>query len=247
MIRKVQWVYNSKVTAKKGIQTNQWEKLTELRKSDKAIQCIKLQIWDHSNKVLVSKDFNRSTVLSMSSNVWALCSFQVNHIRHARTIFQTFEDWISNQFHHAERRDTIVFGITHWVPNKEKTSLDKVWTNLQWSNKWSMVSSSHWHRQHQLTRGKFFLTRLSIVRIPPIVHIYVKVCRSTPSVHMSPNQYIELDWVVRSLSYGLTLFDLKVILCVWYCSSLTWTNVLCFLSFNCWHVYIKLIARSMGC
>ena len=172
-IYKVQWVYNSELTAKKQIQTNQWEKLTKLRKLDKAVQCVKLQIQDHSNKVLVSKDFNRSTVLSMSSNVQALCSFQVNHIRHAGTIFQTFEDWIPNQFHHAERRETTVFGITHWIPNKEKTSLDKVWTNLQWSNKWSMVFSSHWHRQHQLTLGKFFLTRLSILRIPPIVHIYV--------------------------------------------------------------------------
>ena len=158
MIRKVQWVYYSKLTAKKQIQTNQWEKLTELRKSDKAVQCVKLQIQDHSNKVLVSKDFNRSTVLSMSSNVQALCSFQVNHIRHAGTIFHTFEDWIPNQFHHAERRET---------------TLDRVWTNLQWRNKWSTVSSSHWHRQHQLIRGKFFLTRLSIVRIPPIVHIYI--------------------------------------------------------------------------
>ena len=98
-IYKVQWVYNSELTAKKQIQTNQWEKLTKLRKLDKAVQCVKLQIQDHSNKVLVSKDFNRSTVLSMSSNVRALCSFQVNHIRHAKTIFQTFEDWIPNQFH----------------------------------------------------------------------------------------------------------------------------------------------------
>ena len=105
MIRKVQGVYDSKLTAKKGTQTNQWEKLTELRKSDKAVQCVNFQIWNHSNKVLVSKDFNRLTVLSMSSNVWALCSSQVNHIRHTRTIFQTFEDWIPNQFHHAERRD----------------------------------------------------------------------------------------------------------------------------------------------
>ena len=68
-IYKVQWVYNSELTAKKQIQTNQWEKLTKLRKLDKAVQCVKLQIQDHSNKVLVSKDFNRSTVLSMSSNV----------------------------------------------------------------------------------------------------------------------------------------------------------------------------------
>ena len=44
----------------------------------------------------------------------------------------------------------------------------------------------------------------------------------------------------------MTLFDMKVILFVSYCYSLTWTNVLWFHSFNCWHVYIELIAWSMG-
>ena len=102
MIRKVQWVYDSKLTAKKGIQTNQREKLTKLIKSSKDIQCLKCQIRDHSNKVLVSKEFNRSRVLSVSSNVRALRSFQVNHIRHAGTIFQTLEEWMPNQFHHVE-------------------------------------------------------------------------------------------------------------------------------------------------
>ena len=51
------------------------------------------QIRDHSNKVLASKDFNRSIIsLSMSSNVRVLRSFWINHIRHAGTIFQTFEE-----------------------------------------------------------------------------------------------------------------------------------------------------------
>ena len=67
----------------KRIQTNQREELTEIRKSNMEIQCVKPQIRDHPNKVLASKGFNRSTGLSMSSNVQALCSFQINHIRHA--------------------------------------------------------------------------------------------------------------------------------------------------------------------
>ena len=37
-----------------------------------------------------------------------------------------------------------------------------------------MVSSSHQHRQHQLTKGKFFLTRLSIMRIPPLAAVHKK-------------------------------------------------------------------------
>ena len=113
MIRKVQWVYDSKLNAKKRIQTNRREKQTELMKSSKEVQCVKPQIQDHSNKVLVSKDFNRSTVLSVSSNVQALRSFQVNHIRHASTIFQTLEEWMPNQFHHVESRETTVLSITH--------------------------------------------------------------------------------------------------------------------------------------
>ena len=76
----------------KRIQENQTEELTEIRKSDMEIQWVKPQIRDHSNKVLANKDFNKSMDLSMSSNVWALPSFQNNHIRLAGTIFQTFEE-----------------------------------------------------------------------------------------------------------------------------------------------------------
>ena len=76
----------------KRIQENQTEELTEIRKSDMEIQWVKPQIQDHSNKVLANKDFNESMDLSMSSNVWALPSFQNNHVRLAGTIFQTFEE-----------------------------------------------------------------------------------------------------------------------------------------------------------
>ena len=69
MIKKVQGVYSSKLTAKKRIQTDQREKLTELMKSSKEVQCVKPQIWDHSNKVLGSKDFNRSTVFHATEHI----------------------------------------------------------------------------------------------------------------------------------------------------------------------------------
>ena len=58
----------------KQIQTNQRE-LTEIRKSDMEIQCVKHQIRDHSNNISASKEFNRSPGLSMSSNVQELRSF----------------------------------------------------------------------------------------------------------------------------------------------------------------------------
>ena len=174
MIIEVQWIYDSKLTALKKIQTNQKERQTELRNSNKEWQCINPQIRDHSNKVLSSKDFTQSTSLLDSSKVQASRFFQINHIRHAGTIFHTFEVWLPNQFHHVERRETTFFGITHWTPNKRRTSLHKVWAYLQWINKWSTVSSSHRQRQHHLTRGKFFLTRLSIVRIPPLAAVHKK-------------------------------------------------------------------------
>ena len=71
--------------------SNQKENLTEIMKSDEEIQCVRLQMQDHSNKVLASKVFNRSIGLSMSSKVRPLCSFHTNYIRHTGTIFQTFE------------------------------------------------------------------------------------------------------------------------------------------------------------
>ena len=147
MIIKVQWIYDSKLTALKRIQTNQKERLTELMNSKKEWQCINSQIRDHSNKVLSSKDFTKSTSLSISS--------KFEHIRHARTIFHTFEVWLPNQFHHAKRRETMFFGITHWTPNKWRTSLHKVWAYLQWINKWSTVSSSHWQSVRDRASGPF--------------------------------------------------------------------------------------------
>ena len=76
----------------KQIQTNHKERLIEIRKSDKELQCVRPQIRDHLNKVLASKFFNISIGLSMSSKVRALRSFHTNHIRHAGIIFQTFEE-----------------------------------------------------------------------------------------------------------------------------------------------------------
>ena len=122
MIIKVQWIYNSKLTAQKRIQTNQKERLTELRNLNKEWQCVNPQIQDHSIKVLSSKDFTQSTSLSVSSKIWALRSFQINHIRHDGTIFHTFEVWLPNQFHHAERIETTFFGSTHWTLIQENYS-----------------------------------------------------------------------------------------------------------------------------
>ena len=46
--------------------------------------------------------------------------------------------------------------------------------NLQWSKRWSTVSPSQQHKQHQLTQGRFIFTRLSIVRILSQVAVHKK-------------------------------------------------------------------------
>ena len=97
----------------KRIQTNQREELTKIKKSDMEIQFLKPQIQDHSNKVLASKDFKRSTGLSISSNAHELRCHKNNHIIQAETTFQTFEENFPNQFLHAKRREAFVFSITH--------------------------------------------------------------------------------------------------------------------------------------
>ena len=54
LIAKVQCVYDCKFTTKKIIpkkkKENQIETLTEIRKKDKKIQCVRPQIWDNSKK-----------------------------------------------------------------------------------------------------------------------------------------------------------------------------------------------------
>ena len=77
------------------------------------IHCLNPQVRDHPNKVLASIDLKRSTSLSISSKIWVLRFHQINHIRQAGTIFQTFEELFPKTFLHAKKRETIVYGITH--------------------------------------------------------------------------------------------------------------------------------------
>ena len=131
-------------------------------------QSVKSQIWDHSNKVSTSKDFKRSAGPSMPLESMRI-AFLPNkpHKTNPGTIFHTFEEKFSNQFLHAKSKEATILSITHCTPTTRKTSLHSVWANLQWSRRWSTISSSQWHKQYQFTSK--FLTRLSIVRISPLV------------------------------------------------------------------------------
>ena len=107
----------------KQLHANQKEILVECWKSRMDVHCIRPQIWDHSNKVPISKDFKWSRGLTISSNVQVLCSCQIKHVRQVSAKFQIFEECFPNQFLHANRKDATVSSITPWIPNIRKTSL----------------------------------------------------------------------------------------------------------------------------
>ena len=112
---------------------------------------VKPQIRDPSNKVPTSKDFTRSIGLSISSKIRILCSYQINHMRHADTIFQIFENCFPNQFLEANSREAKVLGITHWIPNNKKTSLHKACTQSYSGAKDGPQFPHHIYTSNQLT------------------------------------------------------------------------------------------------
>ena len=95
------------------MQKNQEEKLTDCRKSEMEIYCVKPHIRAHSSKVSTSIDFKRFSGLSVFSQVQVLCSRQTNHIRQDATIFQILERSFPKPFLHAKKREATVFGITN--------------------------------------------------------------------------------------------------------------------------------------
>ena len=68
----------------KKIQSNHKERLTEIRKSDKELQCVNPQIRDHSNKVLASKVFKLNEELYGFLGSREMNSSIVFHIGHER-------------------------------------------------------------------------------------------------------------------------------------------------------------------
>ena len=69
---------------------------------------------------------------------------------------------------------TTRLGITQCIPNRDKTVSHISLTTVQWRNKWSMVSPSILHIQHQLTRIMFRLLKFSVVKIFPKPTVHIK-------------------------------------------------------------------------
>ena len=127
---------------KKQIQYNHELKVIETKNSDKEIQSVHPQIRAQWKRVLKMSDFLWSNVLSLSSKVRVLRSYQTNHIKHAGPIFQMIERCFPNQFLHIKKKELTDLGITHWIPNTTKASHHKAWENLQWRRMWSTDSPS---------------------------------------------------------------------------------------------------------
>ena len=150
------------------------------RKLEMEIHCVKPQILDHWNKVPISR-LQNICKSQVSSIVRVFHSCQTNHIRQAGTIFQILEKCFPSQFLHPKRREATIFDISHWIPNIKKTSHHKAEAYLQLSKRWSIVSSSQWHKQHQLARDRPLRIRLPMVRILPqaVVHKIKKKKKDT--------------------------------------------------------------------
>ena len=130
---------------KKQIQYNQELKKIETKNSDKEIQFVHPQIRVHWNRAPKMRDFRWSNVLSLSSKMRALRSCQTNHIKHAKTIFQTVERCFPNQFLHIKKKELTDLGITHWIPNTAKASHHKAWGKLTMKKKvihWFPIAAS---------------------------------------------------------------------------------------------------------
>ena len=119
------------------------------------VQCIKPQTRDQSNKIRISKDYKWSIELTTSSKVGLLHSHQTNHIKHASTKFQTFEECFLNQFCHLSRKDA-TFSYTpieSQISRKlHSTKHEKTRGEAKDAPQFPHSIDSR-HMQHQLTRG----------------------------------------------------------------------------------------------
>ena len=70
----------------------------ETKKSDTIVQFVHPQTQAQRNRVRKRRHFRCSNVLALSSKMRALRSYQTNHIKQARTIFQMVGRCFPNQF-----------------------------------------------------------------------------------------------------------------------------------------------------
>jgi hypothetical protein len=134
-------------------------------------------------------DFSWSTLYSRSSKRRWFVFLQMLHINKIGMTFHmasleclhpcVFQHWSSS---------TILLGMTHEVSNKMRIKCHILLVNSQWMKKWFTISSLFVQIQHQLTRVRPCLLKLSIVRILLKATIQVKKTIQGESFHL-PNAH----------------------------------------------------------
>ncbi len=116
-----------------------------------------------SNNVLNKRSFMSKMLLSQPSKVLAFLSRHKYHITQRGIALQiTRFRCCPNLPCQQANKSTTLLGITHWIPNKLNTISHKSQAMAQWRNKWSTISSSTLHIQHQPT--KIIFRRLKLIK-----------------------------------------------------------------------------------
>ena len=121
--------------------TNQETKVQLSRKIGKEEQ----EKWEkttlHSKRVCKKKDLTSSKERSQTSKLIAFLSCQMHQIKQWGTNLQTSMWWCRANFPcQASNNSRTLWGITHWIPNKQKTKNHNSQATRQWSRRWSTDS-----------------------------------------------------------------------------------------------------------
>ena len=147
--------------------TNKETKVQQSRKIQKEEQ----EKWEkttlHSKRVCKKKYLISSKERYQPSKLLAFFSCQMHQIKQWDTNFQT-SMWRchANFPYQVSNNSRTVWGITHWIPNKQKTKDHNSQAMEQWSRRWStdspqllhIASVKHYHTS---------FTKVAIVKILP--------------------------------------------------------------------------------
>ena len=147
--------------------TNKETKVQQSRKIEKEEQ----EKWEkttlHSKRVCKKKDLISSKERYQPSKLLAFFSRQMHQIKQWGTNFQTSMWQCRANFPYQASNDSrTVWGIIHWIPNKQKTKDHNSQAMEQWSRRWStdspqllhIASVKHYHTS---------FTKVAIVKILP--------------------------------------------------------------------------------
>lgn len=114
---------------------------------------------EHSHTELVKVANNWDLVISSSSKVPRLCSLHIVHIKHNGTMFRRFDECLSTQILHPNKRLMIFFGKTRRIPKDLQTKLQKLNVVVQCIRRWSTCLPTLLRHMQQQPTIIYFLLR----------------------------------------------------------------------------------------